>query len=67
MTSETLIDAIRESMSASLHGLDGAKPPVALLWTDGQWRPLMPTLMESLPELYLLGDYAPCEPQGSVI
>lgn len=69
MTSETLIDVIRESMSASLRGPDGAEPPVALLWTDpdGQWRPLMPTLMEALPELYLLGDYAPDERQGPVI
>ncbi len=69
MTTATLIDAIRESMAASLHGPDGAEPPAALLWTDpdGQWRPLIPALMKALPELYALGAYAPAERRGPVI
>ena len=69
MTSAVLIDAIRESMAASLRGPDGAEPAVALLWTDpdGQWRPLIPALMKALPEFYALGDYAPDKRQGPVI
>ena len=69
MTAATLIDAIRESMAASLRGPDGAEPPVALLWTDpdGQWRPLIPALMKASPELYALGAYAPAERRGPVI
>ena len=69
MTAATLIDAIRESMAASLRGPDGAEPPAALLWTDpdGQWRPLIPELMKALPELYELGAYAPTERRGPVI
>ena len=67
--SATLIDAIRDSMAASLRGPDGAEPPAALLWTDpdGQWRPLVPALMKALPELHALGDYAPGERRGPVI
>ena len=69
MTSATLIDAVRDSMAASLRGPGGAEPPAALLWTDpdGQWRPLVPALMKALPELYALGDYAPGVRQGPVI
>ena len=68
-TAATLIDAIRESMTASRRGPDGAEPAAALLWTDpdGQWRPLVPALMKALPELYALGAYAPNERQGPVI
>ena len=42
---------------------------MALLWTDtdGQWKPLLPTLQKTLPQLYLLGPYAPEERQGPVI
>ena len=69
MTALTPIDAIRESMAASLRGPDGAEPPAALLWTDpdGQWRPLIPALMKALPELHELGAYAPAERRGPVI
>ena len=48
---------------------DGVSTPVALLWTDadGQWKPLLPALQKVLPQLYLLGPYAPDERQGPVI
>ena len=66
---KTLIDALQESFTGALRSPDGTAAPVALLWTDadGQWRPLIATLMKAIPELYALGPYAPEERQGPVI
>ena len=66
---KTLIVALQESFSAALRSPDGTAAPVALLWTDadGQWRPLIATLMKAIPELYALGPFAPGERQGPVI
>lgn len=66
---ETLADAIKGSFAAALRTPDGVSTPVALLWTDadGQWKPLLPALQKVLPQLYLLGPYAPDERQGPVI
>ncbi len=68
-SAETLIDAMKSSLAAALRVPDGVSTPVALLWTDtdGQWRPLLPVLRKALPQLYLLGPYAPDERQGPVI
>jgi len=65
----TLIDALQASLAEALRSPDGVAAPVALLWTDadGQWRPLIATLMRAVPELYVLGPYAPGEQQGPVI
>ena len=65
----TLVDAMKASFAAALRAPDGVTAPVALLWTDtdGQWKPLLPTLQKTLPQLYLLGPYAPEERQGPVI
>ena len=62
--SKTLIDALQESFTGALRSPDGTTTPVALLWTDadGQWRPLVPTLMKATPELYALGSFAPEQP-----
>ena len=67
--SKTLIDALQESFAAALRSPDGTSTPVALLWTDadGQWRPLVATLMKAIPELYALGPFAPKERRGPVI
>ena len=67
--SSTLMDEICKSIAERLRGMDGAEPPVALLWTDpdGQWQPLIPALMKVVPELYALGTYAPGERRGPVI
>ena len=67
--SPTLVDAICDSMAASLRAPDGANSPVALLWpdTNGQWKPLLPALQKALPQLYRLGSYEPAERQGPVI
>lgn len=66
---ETLIDAMKASFAAALRSPDGVGAPVALLWTDadGQWKPLLPALQKVLPQLFLLGPYAPNERQGPVI
>ena len=66
---KTLIDALQDSFAGALRSPDGIAAPVALLWTDadGQWRPLIPTLMKAVPELYVLGPFAPEERQGPVI
>ena len=65
----TLIDAIQQSMTASLKTPDGVAPPCALLWTDadGQWKSLLPTLQQTMPHLYQLGPYEPDERRGPVI
>jgi len=66
---KTLVDALQESFSGALRSPDGTTAPVALLWTDadGQWRPLVPTLMKAVPELYALGPFGPDDRQGPVI
>jgi hypothetical protein len=65
----TLVDAIGASLMQALRTPDGVAPPTALLWTDtdGQWAPLIPTLQKVLPQLYVLGAYAPEDHQGPVI
>ena len=66
---ETLIDALKLSFTAAIRAPDGVGAPVALLWTDAdaQWKPLLPALQQILPQLYLLGPYAPEERKGPVI
>lgn len=66
---KTLLDALQASMAAALRAPDGVAEPAALLWTDadGQWRPLIQTLSKVIPQIYVLGPYAPEERQGPVI
>ena len=66
---KTLLDTLQASMAAALRAPDGVAEPAALLWTDadGQWRPLIQTLSKVIPQLYVLGPYAPDERQGPVI
>ena len=66
---KTLLDALQASMASALRAPDGVAEPAALLWTDadGQWRPLIPTLSKVIPQLYVLGPYAPEDRQGPVI
>src|SRR5260370_1444148 len=55
--SHTLVEVLQASFAGSLRPPDGVADPVALLWTDadGQWRPLVPTLLKAVPQLYVLG------------
>lgn len=43
--------------------------PHCILWTDAaaQWQSIIPTLQAHLPELYVLGDYAPEQRQGPAL
>ena len=68
-TPKTLLDALQASFAVSLRSPDGVADPVALFWTDsdGQWRPLISTLQKVIPQLYVLGPYAPGDRQGPVI
>ena len=63
---EALVDALRR---ATRDAAGAEAPPVALLWPDpeGQWRSLVAPLRASLPQLFVLGDYAPDERRGPVI
>lgn len=65
----TLVDAMDASLKHALRAPDGVVPPAALLWTDadGQWAPLIPALQKVLPQLYVLGAYAPEDRHGPVI
>jgi hypothetical protein len=40
--------------------------PIAILWTDPErlWEPAMPILQPSMPDLFILGPYAPAERRG---
>lgn len=44
-------------------------PPAAILWTDADriWESAIPQLAKQLPELFVLGDYAPAERKGPSI
>lgn len=66
---KTLVDAIEASLGQVLRSPDGVAPPIALLWTDtdGQWTPLISTLLKTLPQLYVLGTFAPEVRYGPVI
>ena len=67
--SGTLLEAIQASIATMGRSPDGVAAPAVVLWTDtdGQWRPLISALMKVIPQLYLLGPYAPEERQGPVI
>jgi hypothetical protein len=70
-TVPTLLDAVATSLriaaSAFHEGVEEA--PVAVLWTDpdGVWKPLVPELQRLVPELLVLGEYAPEKRSGPVI
>ena len=60
-------ESLRRGASAFHAGVED--PPVAVLWTDpdGVWKPLVPILQNLMPELLVLGDYAPEKRSGPVI
>ncbi len=61
-----LTEAIR---SASKVNRSLMVTPAAILWTDADriWESAVPQLVKLLPELFVLGDYAPAERQGPSI
>ncbi|MEW6366710.1 MAG: BREX-1 system phosphatase PglZ type B [Acidobacteriota bacterium] len=66
---KTLLDALQASLRAAVKHAPGEVPPAALLWTDAdaQWQPLIPPLHSMVPELLVLGDYAPDQRRGPAI
>jgi hypothetical protein len=61
---EHLIAAIRK---AAVYNPDIQAAPVCILWPDKerQWESVISVLQNELPELFVLGDYAPDEPPRS--
>jgi len=61
-----LIDAL---CSAGTFNPDVQVAPACILWPDKdrQWRPVVPSLQTRLPELLVLGDYAPNKRTGPAI
>ncbi|MCL4251579.1 MAG: BREX-1 system phosphatase PglZ type B [Anaerolineae bacterium] len=55
--------------SAATYNPDVQVAPHCILWTDAdrQWDAVIPRLQEQMPELYVLGDYAPEQRRGPAI
>lgn len=73
MSSKPAQDTLSEVLAAQLRACtsvsDGIASPVAILWCDPQshWRTLIPTLMKSIPELLVFGEYNPDARTGPAI
>src|SRR5262245_31410829 len=63
---ETLIRVLR---GASVFNPEVQAPPACVLWPDAdcQWESIIPRLQQELPELLILGDYAPEKRTGPAI
>ena len=57
----TLVDALTSSLTACDATPDGIARPAAILWPDPkrEWLPLRSLLLKALPDLIMLGEYAP--------
>jgi hypothetical protein len=67
----SILEILVERLRATAEGYhDGAEEaPVAILWTDpdGAWKPVVAQLQGLMPELLMLGAYAPEQRTGPVI
>lgn len=66
----TLLEGLIRSLAEAARHQPGVEErPAAILWTDakGEWRPLLPSLRERLPQLLVLGEYNPEERTGPAI
>lgn len=63
---EHLLKAVRD---ASIFNPETQVAPVCILWPDRdrQWEMVIPLLQAELPELFILGDYAPDKRIGPAI
>lgn len=70
-SSVSILEILVERLRATADGYhDGAEEaPVVILWTDpdGAWKPVVAQLQGLMPELLMLGDYAPEQKTGPVI
>lgn len=64
-----LLAALEQSFAEALRTPEGVVGPAALLWTDadGQWAGLVARLQTALPQLLVLGPYAPEKRTGPAI
>jgi len=69
--SVTILEILVQRLRATADGYHAGaeEAPVAILWTDpdGVWTPVVVQLQGLMPELLMLGDYAPQERKGPVI
>lgn len=65
----TLLDGLQASLLAAARHSPGEVTPAAILWpdADGQWQALIPQLRALVPQLFVLGAYAPELRQGPAI
>lgn len=63
---DRLIESVR---SAAAYNSNVQVAPACILWPDGdrQWEPVIPRLQSELPELCVLGDFAPAARTGPAI
>jgi hypothetical protein len=70
-SSLTVLEAVALRLRATAEGyhVGVEEAPVAILWTDpeGCWKPLVTQLQNVMPELLVLGNYAPEKRTGPVI
>lgn len=66
---ETVLDRVVESVRERGRAFEGEEPPVAILWPDPgeEWKGLLASARERLPELLVLGDYDPDARTGPAI
>ena len=69
MNTTTIMDKLITEIRSLSATPDGMVEPAAILWTDPQrqWWSLHPLLLEQLPELIMLGEYAPEKRTGPAI
>jgi len=65
----TLLDAVIQGLDASARCASSEVAPTAVLWTDhkSEWMPLLDQLKARLPQLLVLGNYAPDTRTGPAI
>ncbi len=65
----TLLDSVLQGLDASTRCASSEVAPTAVLWTDAksEWLPLLEQLKARLPQLLVLGDYAPDTRTGPAI
>ncbi|MDI9497993.1 MAG: BREX-1 system phosphatase PglZ type B [Bacillota bacterium] len=65
-----VMDQLRDRIrAADIHNPDVQVAPAVILWPDldGQWGDVIPVLQQEMPELFVLGDYAPEQRRGPAI
>lgn len=67
---DSFVEALERSFAEALRSPEGIAEPVALLWTDAdppQWQALVNRLQTVMPQVFVLGPYAPDKRTGPAI